>query len=434
VFELLNRDGSDRHGAAKGLFFYGYIVAAAGFTVWMIGFGVSLTFGIFYKPMLTEFGWARADTVFAYSIGTFMMAVLAIITGWLTDKLGPRLVVTIFGSFLGIAYLLMSKVSALWQFYLYYGVLASIGLSITATPIMATIARWFVQRRGFMTGIVQAGLGIGGLIIAPLTGWLILNYGWRTAYWVLGVIAILGLVISGLFMKHDPQDVGQFPDGVSEQPDPEIQPHQPKSTNPNIVLRKIIVTRRFWAIIGLYSIFGFCRSTFIAHIAAHVQDVGFSLADGSNVVAVLMVSSIVGRVGLGRAADAIGNKIAFMMSYAATALSLIWVLVVGELWGFYLFAFIFGVGWGGQAVLRFSITAEAFGLVSLGLIMGILGLGEAFASALGSYWAGLVYDVSGNYIPAFWAGIVLSTLGIILVGLLRGSRKVEGGSLKAEGC
>jgi MFS family permease len=416
---LINQDGPGRNNTAKGLFFYGYIVAAAGFTVWMIGFGISLTFGIFYKPMLTEFGWARADTVFAYSLGTFMMAVLAIVTGWLTDKLGPRIVVTIFGSFLGISYLLMSKVSALWQFYLYYGVLASIGLSITATPIMATIARWFVRRRSFMTGIVQAGLGIGGLIIAPLTGWLISNYGWRTAYWVLGVIAILGLVISGLFMKRDPEDAGQFPDGVSEPPDPKIQPSQQKSLNPNNVLLKIIVTRRFWIIIGLYSIFGFCRSTFLAHIAAHVQDVGLSLADASHVIAVLMVSSIAGRVGLGRAADAIGNKIAFMMSYAATALSLIWVLVVGELWGFYLFAFIFGVGWGGQAVLRFSITAEAFGLVSLGFIMGILGLGEAFASALGSYWAGLVFDFSGDYLPAFWAGIVLSILGIILVGFVR---------------
>ena len=416
---MINQDGPGRNDAAKGLFFYGYIVAAAGFTVWMIGFGISNTFGIFYKPMLTEFGWARADTVFAYSLGTFMMAILSIVTGWLTDKLGPRIVVTIFGSFLGISYLLMSKVSNLWQFYLYYGVLASIGMSITATPIMATVARWFVRRRGLMTGIVQAGLGIGGLVIAPLTGWLILNYGWRTAYWVLGVIAILGLVISGLFMKRDPQDMGQFPDGVTEPPDQNADPSQQQLLNSDVVVRKIIVTRRFWIIIGLYSIFGFCRTTFLAHIAAHVQDVGYSLTDASSVIAVLMVSSMAGRVGLGRAADTLGNKSAFMMSYAATALSLIWVLFVGELWGFYLFAFIFGVGWGGQAVLRFSITAEAFGLVSIGLIMGILGLGEAFASALGSYWAGLVFDVLGDYRPAFWAGIVLSTLGIILVGFLR---------------
>ncbi len=96
---------------------------------------------------------------------------------------------------------------------------------------------------------------------------------------------------------------------------------------------------------------------------------------------------------------------------------------MGELWGFYLFAFIFGVGGGGQAVLRFSTTAEAFGLVSIGLIMGILGLGEALASGLGSYWAGLVFDVSGNYLPAFWAGIILSILGIILVGFLRPKAK-----------
>ena len=417
--DLNNQDGPGRNDAAKGLFFYGYIVAAAGFIVWMIGFGISNTFGIFYKPMLTEFGWARADTVFAYSLGILISAALSIITGWLTDKLGPRIIVTIFGSFLGISCLLMSQVDALWQFYLTYGVLTAVGMSVTATPIMATVARWFVRRRGLMTGIVQAGLGIGGLIIVPLTGWLIFNFGWRTAYWVLGIIAILGFVISGLFMKRDPQDMGQYPDGLAEPTDPTIIPNQHKSLNDDIVLRKIIVTRRFWIIAALYAIFGFCRSTFLAHFAAHMQDVGFSLTEASNVIAFLMVSSIAGRVGMGRAADATGNKIAFMMSYAATAFSLIWVLFVGELWGFYLFAFIFGLGWGGQAVLRFSSTAEAFGLVSLGFIMGILNLGEAFAAALGSYGAGLVFDILGHYRPVFWAGVVLSILGVILAGFLR---------------
>jgi MFS family permease len=108
-----------------------------------------------------------------------------------------------------------------------------------------------------------------------------------------------------------------------------------------------------------------------------------------------------------------------MMSYAATTISLLWVLMTKELWGLYLFASIFGFGWGAQAVLRFSATAEAFGLGSLGLIMGMLGLGEALAAALGSYYAGLIFDIVGHYRPAFWMGIVLSLLGIILAGLLK---------------
>jgi len=348
-----------------------------------------------------------------------MTSILGILTGWLTDRLGPRVVVSIFGSFLGISYLLVARVNALWQFYLYYGLLVSIGMSVTATPIMATVARWFVQRRGLITGIVQAGLGIGGLIIAPLTGWLISNHGWRTAYWVLGVIALVGFILSGLCMKQSPRDVGQFPDGATAPTEPKIVTGQQPLPADHVSVPKIILTRQFWTIAGLYAIFGFCRSTFFAHTAAHVQDVGFTLTDASHVIAALMFSSIAGRIGMGRVADAIGNRPAFMMSYAATTISLGWLLITDDLWGLYLFAVIFGFGWGAQAVLRFSVTAETFGLVSLGLIMGILGIGEAFASALGSYFAGVIFDIVGHYRPAFWMGIFLSIAGIILAGFLR---------------
>lgn len=385
----------------------------------MIGFGISGTFGIFYKPMMADFGWSRADTVSAYSICTFMMAILSIITGWLSDRLGPRIVVILFGSFFGISFLLMSQITSLWQFYVIYGVIASIGLSVTTAPIMSTVARWFSRRRGLMTGIVQTGLGIGGLIFVPLTGWLILKYGWRTAYCMLGFIALAGFIISGLLMKGDPQDVGQFIDGVADLHDSRLKPGQQKLPVAKLSIGKIFFTRSFWLIAGLYAIFGFCRSTFLVHTAAHVQDKGFSLLDASNVTAVLMISSIIGRIGMGRVADAIGNRLAFMISYAATTISLLWILIAGELWGLYLFALVFGFGWGAQAVLRFSITAEAFGLLSLGLIMGMLSIGEAFAAALGSYFAGLIFDIVGDYRPAFWTGIVLSILGIVMAGIFK---------------
>lgn len=403
----------------KWPFYYGYVIAAAGFVVWMISFGINMTFGIFLKPIILEFGWTRADTVFAYALGTFMNAFFAIFSGWLTDRLGPRIVVTIFGSFIGWAYLLMSTMNTQWQLNFYYGFIVSIGMSVATTPIMATVARWFVKQRGLVTGIVQAGLGLGGLIIAPLTGWLIIHYGWRSAYFVLGLIALISMVLSGLCMKHSPRDVGQYPDGAkgpdNSRNSATIQTGPVETT----ALTQLIWTREFFIITWLYAIFGFCRTTFMAHTAAYVQDLGFSLIDGSNVIAVIMVSSNVGRIGMGRVADILSNRSAFMISYAATTISLVWALYSKDLWGLYLFAFLFGFGWGGQAVLRFSTTAEAFGLNSLGLIMGVLGLGEAIASALGSYYAGYFFDIIGHYDPAFWAGIVLSIIGIVLAGLLK---------------
>ena len=128
----------------KPKFFYGYAVVAAGFGIWLIGWGTYYTFGVFFKPVLTEFGWTRAETALGYSLALIVQAALGIAMGWLTDKLGPKIVVTVFGSFLGICYLLMSQVNAIWQFQINYALVGAVGASVFTVPIMATLARWFV--------------------------------------------------------------------------------------------------------------------------------------------------------------------------------------------------------------------------------------------------------------------------------------------------
>jgi len=150
----------------------------------------------------------------------------------------------------------------------------------------------------------------------------------------------------------------------------------------------------------------------------HVQDSGFSLADGANVLAVVIGASVFGRIGLGRVADIIGNRRGFIISFGATALALLWLLLSAELWMFFVFAFVYGVAWGNQAVLRFAIASEYFGLASLGLIMGVLGVGESVAAMLGSFTAGYIFDVFGTYEVMFVVGVGVSIAGVLLAWLL----------------
>ena len=410
----------------KPKFFYGYIVTAAGLGTWLIGVGMQgPVFGVFFKPLLAEFGWTRAETALAYALLLIVQAIPAVTMGWLTDRFGPRIVVTVFGSFLGICFLLMSQVNNIWQFQLNCALVGGIGMSALIVPVMATVARWFVKRRGLMIGIVQTGVGFGGLIFAPLIGWLILSYGWRSSYIILGIIVLAGIIISGLFLRRDPKDIGQLPDGASETTASGVNKQSPDSQEAGFSFLEAIRTRQFWMIAGLYFSFGFNRSTFLVHIAAHVQDLGFSLVDGANVLAACTGASIIGRVGMGRVADMIGNKPALMIGYAATTVVLIWGLMAEDLWGLFLFALVFGFGWGAQAVLRFAITSEAFGLVSLGVVMGALALAEAIAAGLGTYFAGYIFDVVGSYQPVFFIGIALSTMAMLLVWLLKPA--VKGG-------
>ena len=401
-------------------FFYGYIVAAAGFAIWLIGWGTyTPCFSVFFKPLLAEFGWSRAETSLAYSLSFLVQAGLAIMMGWLTDRLGPRIVMTVLGSFLGVSYLLMSQVTALWHFQINYALVGGIGISTLTVPVMVTVSRWFIKKRALMIGIVQAGNGVGGFIFPPLAGWLILAYGWRSAYAMFGIIALAGMMIAGLFLKRDPRDTGQLPDGERVFMAVEEKRSNSGLNEAGVSLREAIHTRQFWMIAGIYFSFGFCRSTFLAHIPAHVQDLGFSLADGANILAVITGSSMFSRIGMGRVADGIGNRKAFMISFAATTISLLWGLAANDLWKLYLFAFVFGVGWGNQAVLRFSLTSEVFGIASLGLVMGILGVAESVAATFGSYFAGYIFDVFGSYQLVFWLGVGISSTGILLAWLLK---------------
>ncbi|GAH36150.1 unnamed protein product, partial [marine sediment metagenome] len=177
-----------KNGAPK--FFYGYIIVLAGFFLQVVGWGLCSTFGIFFNPLLIEFGWTRAMISGAFSLSFLILGFISIIVGGLNDRLGPRMIMVVCGLFLGSGYLLMSQLNTIWQLYLFYGVIVGIGMSGMDVLSLSTIARWFVRRRGMMSGIVKAGAGIGMAIMPPIANWLISSYGWRTSYFIVGIIAL----------------------------------------------------------------------------------------------------------------------------------------------------------------------------------------------------------------------------------------------------
>ena len=126
--------------------------------------------------------------------------------------------------------------------------------------------------------------------------------------------------------------MGQSPGGASGLGAPGVRRQGPSLQAAGLSLREAVRTSQFWMIAGLYFSFGFCRTTFLVHMAAHVQDLGFSLSDGANVLVVIMAASIIGRIGMGRVADMIGSRPAFMISFTAIAVSLIWGLIAVDLW------------------------------------------------------------------------------------------------------
>jgi len=286
---MANQKVSQSPGA-EPRFFYGYIVVMAAFFIMLLMWGIFFTFGVFFKPFLTEFGWTRAVTSGAFSLSWITQGLLAIVVGRVNDRLGPRIVITVCGSILGLGYLLMSQISTLWQLYLFYAVLIATGMSGTFVPLTSTVARWFVKRRGMMTGIVVAGTGIGGLIAPPVANWLISIYDWQVSYIILGSIALVVVVLVAQLLRRDPTQVGQMPYGENK------EETGLKGGTEAFSLKEAASTMQFRLIFSMFLCLGFCMNTILVHIAPHATDLGFSAANAANILATVGGVGVIGRV------------------------------------------------------------------------------------------------------------------------------------------
>lgn len=165
--------------------------------------------------------------------------------------------------------------------------------------------------------------------------------------------------------------------------------------------------------------FGFCRSVIITHIAAHTEDLGFSLATAAKVMATISGIGIVGRIGMGRLADIIGNRPALIISYTLMAATLLWATTADELWELYLFASAFGFSWGALAAIRMPMLAEIFGLSSIGTILGTIEVGAEIGVISGPFLAGWLFDTTDTYQIAFISASAIAVMGLIMTIFLR---------------
>ena len=401
-------------GGKKPRFFYGYIVVLAAFFIFVIMNGTMYSFGVFLKPLTADFGWTRAVTSGAYSLFLLMSGFLYIVTGRLNDRFGPRIVLTVCGIFLGVGYLLMFFLGAIWQLYLFYGVIIAVGHSGGLGPLPSTVARWFVRRRGMMTGITVSGIGAGTIIMPPIASQLITNYGWRVSFLIIGVIALVTATLAAQFLKRDPSLKGQFPDGDSEAKEDNVA-----SESGGFSLQEAIRARRFWMLTAVYFCFGYGLLTIMGHIVPHATDLGISSVIAANIIATIGGVSIVGRIGIGSASDRIGNKPSLIISFILLSIAFFWLLVAKEIWMLYLFAVVLGFAYGALIAILSPTVAELFGLRAHGAIMGTIIFLHSTGCALGAFIAGLVFDITGSYYLAFLVCAILSVIALIMVSLLK---------------
>ena len=403
----MKKNETSQSARIKPRLFYGYTILTACLVINLCLWGVFFSVGLFFKPMLNEFGWSRAITSGPISVSWAVGGMLGIMAGGLNDRFGPRRLTMICGLLFGIGCLLMSQINETWQIYLYYGILIGAGLSLPI-PLMSTISRWFVKRRTLMTGILMTGSGFGGIIMPPIANWLILNYGWRISYMVLGGILLVVILVSAQFLKRDPSQINQAPYGANEKIEENF-----KANAPGLSFKEALNTSQFWLISILFFCFSMSANTVMVHLVPHVTDLGIFPTVAATILVSTNVAGIIGRVGLGGLGDRLGNKRVFLIIFILLAVALFGFIFIRELWLLYLFAIIFGLGYGAGLTQQSPIIATMFGLSSHGLILGALGIGHTLGAAVGTLLGGYFYDISGGYQLTFMICGIASIMGLV---------------------
>lgn len=403
---------SDRaafHSLKKGKprFYYGYVIVAVCFLIMVVMHGAFNSFAVFFTSLEDAFDLTRAVLSGANSTAFIVMGVSAMLLGLLLDKFGPRLILTVSGILFGVGYLLMSQVGTVWQIYLFFS-LAGIGLSAADVIPLATVVRWFVRKRGTLSGIMKVGTGLGMMSVPFISSILIDKYGWNTAYMILGIVVLVTVIPLAQLLRRDPREMGLLPDGDTVTEDRPIQ-----LTEEGLTFKQVIRTRQLWMVCGFYAVLVYCGMTSLTHIVPFAEGLDISKTAAASIISVYGGVSMFGRLAMGYLGDKIGHKKAMLIGFIFAVLGMVWLQFARELWMLYLFAVVYGFSHGGFFTLISPLVAGLFGTRSQGILLGIVIFFGTIGGSIGMTLSGYLFDVTGTYTIAF-----IIMLGLIIVGLI----------------
>ena len=394
--------------------YYGFIIVAVCFILQAVGWGIFNSLGVFFKPLMTEFAWPRSLVASATSLGMLIAGTNAILLGRLSDKYGPRLTMALSGIFLGCGFILMARISTLWHMYLSLSLIAAIGVSGTDVVLLSTATRWFIKYRGMMLGIVKVGTGVGMLIMPLLLNYLISDFGWRTAFVIMGILCLVAYIMGSQLLVRDPGKKGLAIYGNRAE-----TPNNHGDTEEGVTLKAAIRTVSFWLIGASFFIVLFCVVTILLHLVPHAIDLGISPSNAAKVLSTVGALSIAGRFLMGAAGDRVGTRNALIICFGFLCLGTIWLQFADRLWMLYLFACIHGFAHGGFFALIAPIVADYFGTRDQGVILGIVIFIANLGSSIGPVLAGYVFDVTGSYGVIFMVLTVMSLVGLCAAYVLK---------------
>lgn len=383
------------------------LVAATSFCALFAIVGLAL-YGLpfFYDFMVREFGWSRAQVTSGNALSKLLIGPLfGFLAGWLVDRFGPRRLMVVGVGLAGVALAGLGTIHSLFGFYLFYVCNALGYVCGGPLPNQVLLSRWFTAARGRAMGFAYLGIGLGGALVPFLAVWLTRALGWRGALEALGGLIIVIALPLALVVPESP--LGVSPGGA------------PAAVSPRAPLGPVVRSPAFYLLL----VGSMCSIAAVGGTNQHLKlflslDRGYSQAAAARIAALILASSLAGRLGMGWLADRIPKKFVMLAVYLLVAIAIPLLLVPRGGNVIYVFAIMFGVGLGGEYLVIPLIAAELFGLPVLGRAMGIVLTADGVAEAVAPVLVGRLYDTSGSYATGFAAIIGFALVGALAIVFL----------------
>jgi len=403
--------------------FFGWWTVLAGGIIALWGHGFH-AYGIsaLFKPISSELGFSRAATSIAASIGRLEGGFESPLTGWITDKYGPRWIILSGVFIISVSLILMNFIDSLWTFYLVWGVMLGTGCNIALTlPVDVAISNWFVKKRGLALSIKWVFSGLSGVLVMPLIAWLITTQGWRITCVFGGVVmALVGLPLIWFFVKQRrPEYYGLLPDGATvgeelvdtkQMIDRGVE-YAAEVEEVEFTARQALRTPAYWLLIVVQAIHGLVAPVMSIHCIPFLTDRGIDPLAAAGMMAIMLSASIPARFVGGLIADRVKiGHLRFIMGgvYFLQAVGITVFLLNQTTAMIYVWFILYGIGQGASITINNLMRARYFGRKALGSIRGTSMMFMTPVGVIAPIYAGWIYDTTGSYMSAFtlFAGLL----------------------------
>ncbi len=424
--------------AVRGVFYGWWLVGLASFMLTLMSLTVFQGLGAMLVALERQFGWSRTIMSAAFSLARVEGAVLGPIEGVLVDKVGTRRMVFIGYTLMGLGFIWLSQIEALGALALlpfefdesllhFYGayIFVTLGSGLGGWIALITMVNnWFSRSRSFAMATAMSGIQLGGLLV-PLLAFALERLGLETTMLGVGVFLLLTVVPATLVIRTRPEDIGMTPDGDPPASSAEARARDsahsepPPDDEPDFTAKQALMTPAFWILTVAQVSSSIAIVTLALHLVPKLTDTGMTLLEAGWVVLAYTIIALPAQFVSGYFADKLPKipMIAFFLFVQATG-----ILVIALFDGFimaYVFAVLYGIGFGGRIPLTTAIRGEYFGRKAFATIMGISQLPMNIAMIFAPLFAGYMYDTTQTYFVPFTAFAVLSYLGAAMMLFVR---------------